>query len=87
LRHATVHGRLNHALKECIARAEHRCQIAARSLHVVSPLATLARGFAVIRSVSDGKVITNADAVSVGDQIEARLDKGTLKASVTEKGG
>jgi exodeoxyribonuclease VII large subunit len=54
-------------------------------LNTVSPLATLGRGFALVKRVSDGKLVTDANAVAVGDEIEARLANGNLKARVTGK--
>jgi exodeoxyribonuclease VII large subunit len=85
LRHGALASRLQHAVKECVSRAEHRLGLAIRTLNTVSPLATLGRGFALVKRVSDGKLITDADAVAVGDDIEARLANGTLKARVTGK--
>jgi exodeoxyribonuclease VII large subunit len=85
LRHGALASRLQHAVKECVSRAEHRLGLAIRTLNTVSPLATLGRGFALVKRVSDGKLITDADAVAVGDEIEARLANGTLKARVTAK--
>jgi exodeoxyribonuclease VII large subunit len=85
LRHGALASRLQHAVKECVSRAEHRLGLAIRTLNTVSPLATLGRGFALVKRVSDGKLITDADAVAVGDEIEARLANGTLKARVIGK--
>jgi exodeoxyribonuclease VII large subunit len=85
LRHGALASRLQHAAKESVSRAEHRLGLAIRTLNTVSPLATLGRGFALVKRVSDGKLITDADAVAVGDEIEARLANGTLKARVTGK--
>jgi exodeoxyribonuclease VII large subunit len=85
LRHGALASRLQHAVKECVSRAEHRLGLAIRTLNTVSPLATLGRGFALVKRISDGKLITDADAVAVGDEIEARLANGTLKARVTGK--
>jgi len=45
----------------------------------------LGRGFAMVKRVSDGKLITDSSTVAVGDEIEARLSNGTLKARVTGK--
>jgi exodeoxyribonuclease VII large subunit len=83
MRHGEVAGRLEHALKAYVSRAEHRLNLAIRTLHMVSPLATLSRGFAVVKRASDGAVITDASSVAVGDEIEARLARGTLTARVT----
>jgi exodeoxyribonuclease VII large subunit len=85
LRHDALASRLQHALKECVSRASHRLNLATRGLNTVSPLATLSRGFAVVSRVSDGVLVTDADSVAVGDEIQARLARGTLKARVTSK--
>ena len=60
--------------------------MATRTLETVSPLATLTRGFAVVRRAADGKLLTDADRVAVGEDIEAQLAHGSLKARVTQKG-
>jgi exodeoxyribonuclease VII large subunit len=83
LRHGTLAGRLERALEQCVSRAEHRLNLAARTLNTVSPLATLSRGFAVVKRASDGTLITDASAVSVGEEIKATLARGTLTARVT----
>ena len=58
--------------------------LAQRALDAVSPLATLARGFAIVKR-ADGSVLTDAAAVAVGEQIEATLASGKLTARVTGK--
>jgi exodeoxyribonuclease VII large subunit len=56
--------------------------LAARTLDAVSPLATLARGFAVVRRVDDGAVLRDASQAPPGTEIEALLSKGSLRATV-----
>jgi exodeoxyribonuclease VII large subunit len=84
LRHEALAARLDHALQQCISRAEHRLNVAQRTLDAVSPLATMTRGFAIVTR-ADGTLVTDADSVSVGDEIETRLARGRLKARVTGK--
>jgi len=72
-------------MKQLISRADHRLGLAIRTLNTVSPLATLGRGFALVKRVSDGKLVTDSNTVSVGDEIEARLANGTVTARVTGK--
>jgi exodeoxyribonuclease VII large subunit len=84
-RHSALASRLDQAVKQSVSRAGHRLELAARSLNTVSPLATLARGFAVVNRSSDGAVLTDANAVAVGEEIRARLAHGILKALVTGK--
>jgi exodeoxyribonuclease VII large subunit len=85
VKHGSLEGRLDHAMEQLMSRAAHRLGLAARTLDMVSPLATLGRGFALVKRVSDGKLVTDSTTVSVGDEIEARLAKGTVTARVTSK--
>jgi exodeoxyribonuclease VII large subunit len=85
VRHELFAGRLRHALLASVARAEHRLGLAQRTLNAVSPLATLLRGFAIVTRAADGTVITDAAAVHIDDEIEARLASGRLRARVLGK--
>jgi exodeoxyribonuclease VII large subunit len=85
VRHELFAERLRHALLACVARAAHRLNLAQRTLDTVSPLATLARGFAIITRPADGALIGDASRVNIGDEIEARLDRGRLRARVLGK--
>ena len=53
-------------------------------LESLSPLATLDRGYALVFD-ANGKLLKDPAAVSVGDQISARLAHGEIHASVTKK--
>ncbi|NVK43879.1 MAG: exodeoxyribonuclease VII large subunit [Oceanospirillaceae bacterium] len=55
----------------------------AGQLNAVSPLATLERGYAIVRD-SQGQVIEDASQVAAGDIIETRLARGRLRSQVTE---
>jgi len=68
--------------RECVPRLAQRLALAQRALDAVSPLATLARGFAIVKR-ADGSVLTDAAAVEVGEEIEATLASGKLTARVT----
>ena len=59
-----------------------RLALASRTLHAVSPLATLGRGFAVVSRVDDGTLLRDAAQAPAGTAIEARLSKGRLRATV-----
>jgi exodeoxyribonuclease VII large subunit len=84
LHHAALTARLEQSLKDLLSRSEHRLSLAARTLNTVSPLRTLDRGFAVVTR-ADGKVVVDSGTVAVGDEIEARLARGTVRARVTGK--
>ena len=55
------------------------------TLQAVSPLSVLARGYSIISTESDGKVLSSADQVEVGQEISAILSKGKIKAEVKSK--
>ena len=77
-----VHARLERAAHQCVARLAQRLALAQRGLDAVSPLATLGRGFAIVKR-ADGTVLTDAAAVAIGEEIEASLASGRLTARVT----
>jgi exodeoxyribonuclease VII large subunit len=83
-RERSAGARLTQALKAYLARASHRLALAQRGLHAVSPLATLTRGFAIVTR-ADGSLVTDAAALRVDDEIQARLARGSVAARVTAR--
>lgn len=81
-RHQDLSLRLRHAANARMGAASQRLALAQRGLNAVSPLATLARGFAIVTR-ADGTLLTDAAAVAPGEEIEARLARGILTARVT----
>jgi len=77
-----LQARLERAASERLLRSEQRLALAQRALDAVSPLATVRRGFAIVKR-SDGTVLTDATTVAIGEQIEASLARGSLTARVT----
>ncbi|MDX1599820.1 MAG: exodeoxyribonuclease VII large subunit, partial [Marinobacter sp.] len=76
--------KLEKAIRHRLDRHQERLSHTSQTLHVVSPLATLGRGYAITRRESDGAIIRDANDVSTGDVINTRLAKGDLTATVTE---
>ena len=56
------------------------------SLHAMSPLAVIARGYAVART-ANGTVLRSADEVTVGETIDVTLGRGSLVCTVNETRG
>jgi exodeoxyribonuclease VII large subunit len=77
--------RLRLGIQARLARVGAALELAARALQAVSPLATLARGFAVVTRERDGVLLTAADQVATGESVLARLGTGNLRATVTER--
>ncbi len=69
-----------------IARESTTLHGLARALHSLSPFATLARGYAVIREPGGGPVLRRAADTGVGAALEAQLAEGRLQLRVTGTG-
>ena len=82
-RHAALEARLQAAGLESVGRGRERLLPLVRTLHAVSPLATLARGYAIVKD-QQGRILRNADDAPVGTIIEARLAHGHLRAKVQD---
>jgi exodeoxyribonuclease VII large subunit len=54
----------------------------ARTLHAVSPLAVIGRGYAVLTSPATGTVVSSVQQAEAGDRITARLQDGRLDCRV-----
>ncbi len=73
--------RAGRALRTLLAQRQQELEATAARLHTVSPLATLARGYAIVRD-ENNSVIKNAQAVTLGSTVTARLGQGTLACTV-----
>ncbi|MEM1034645.1 MAG: exodeoxyribonuclease VII large subunit, partial [Myxococcota bacterium] len=86
LRTATSHlagleARLRHAIGSQMQTARHACAQRVAQLDALSPLAVLARGYAIARR--EGHVITDASSLEMGDPLEVMLGRGRVLAEVT----
>ncbi|MCL1568205.1 exodeoxyribonuclease VII large subunit [Xanthomonas nasturtii] len=54
----------------------------ARSLEAVSPLATVARGYAIVTRPADGSVVRSAADVVAGERLRAQLADGSIEVRV-----
>jgi len=54
----------------------------ARTLHAVSPLETIGRGYAVLTSADTGEVISSVSQVEAGDAVSAQIKDGKLDCTV-----
>ncbi|RDL42833.1 exodeoxyribonuclease VII large subunit [Marinomonas piezotolerans] len=84
---AALEQRLGQALTNTLARKQDRFASLAEKLHLVSPLNTLSRGYAIARHGE--QVIRSKDDVAKGDAIEIKVQDGTIDCLVnaTHAGG
>ena len=55
-------------------------------LHALSPLGTLARGYAVVERLPDGPAVTSVDDVTAGDRLRVAVADGVFRARVDGTG-
>jgi len=73
--------RLKNGMQNKLKQSETDLQNSINQLNTVSPLATLARGYAIVKD-EKGKVTTDASQLNKDDTINVRLDKGSFAAKV-----
>ena len=79
---ANLWQRLRSSSRNGIEKSQHRLELAMRSLHSVSPLATLERGYAIVEDATSGKVLMKAGDTAPGNDVRARLAHGEIVATV-----
>jgi exodeoxyribonuclease VII large subunit len=72
---------LTQAMAAKLTHSEQNLHHQIQQLNAFSPLATLARGYAIVKDES-GKVSTDPATLKVGETIQVTLDKGQLNAKV-----
>ncbi len=76
--------RLSASIDAQLTAAKHRSAMLGRALHSVSPLATLDRGYAIVKNDADNTILTDSAQIGKGDQLRARLARGEVLATVDE---
>ena len=82
LRNQHLQRRFTNAIRRLLERAHERLARAAQALDTLSPLATLARGYAILEQPSSGTVVRHATQLRAGDAVRARLAQGMLDCRV-----
>lgn len=75
--------KLHAAVEQNIENQQHKLALLAQTLHTASPLATLGRGYAILKSDKD-KVKTRCTDFKAGDKISATLKDGTIHCTVDQ---
>ena len=77
-----IRQRLATAARNKVSDASHKIALLGRALHSVSPLATLDRGYAIVRREDREAVLMDTVDLNEGDDIRARLARGEFTATV-----
>ncbi|MFO1357974.1 exodeoxyribonuclease VII large subunit [Plasticicumulans sp.] len=83
--HEALVRRLAAAMRHRLAVQQARYAALLRELHALSPLATLARGYAIVRD-AEGRALRHAGDVAEGSRITAQLAHGRLHCRVEPAG-
>jgi len=54
------------------------------ALNMLSPLATLQRGYGIVKSAADGRTVKHSDQLAIGEEVDVILFQGSFKGNVTE---
>jgi exodeoxyribonuclease VII large subunit len=73
---------LNLAIQQALKSRRERLDYTAQTLNLVSPLATLGRGYAIVKD-DQGKIVRQTGQLEAGQAISARVANGTVHAQVT----
>jgi exodeoxyribonuclease VII large subunit len=76
VRCAGARDRLATAMEHRLEAEQQRLRRAVQSLHTLSPLATLARGYAILQRPESAEVIRDARALRAGEELRAQLAHG-----------
>ncbi len=79
----TMATRLQQAINRQLQQQRQKLSSLVRTLDTVSPLATLQRGYSIVRD-DVGKLVKAAASVNAGDRIDVQLHEGSLSARVEE---
>lgn len=77
-------SRLLTSMQHYLEHRQHRLHASAQSLHTLSPLATLERGYAIVQRADTGALVRNALDLRSGDQVNARVARGRLHCLVKD---
>ncbi|MFZ5466839.1 MAG: exodeoxyribonuclease VII large subunit [Pseudomonadota bacterium] len=77
----TLRVEMLHRMARILSNHEAHLRRLAGHLHVLSPLATLHRGYAIVED-AEGKTVTRAAELAVGDSIKVRMQDGQLGCEI-----
>ena len=80
----SLHKRLLRAMSNILQERRGRLATLVRALEAVSPLATLGRGYAIIKKLPEQTIVRSAGDLQIGTHIEAQLHQGRIICAVEE---
>jgi exodeoxyribonuclease VII large subunit len=78
LRFQHMHALLATGIHQNLQRQAQRVQLAMHRLDALSPLATLQRGYAIVRRADNHRILRRTQDIQTGERLQARLAQGSL---------
>ncbi len=75
---------LQQAMTGIVDQQRHELALLSGRLQTLSPLAVLARGYAIVKQKETGAIIHTAEQLKIGDQLQIDLAHGEAAATVTQ---
>lgn len=75
--------RLSLAMQQLLKQQQQRFQSLTQGLHMVSPLQTIERGYAVVRK-TDGSLVRSPEQLTQGEAFQVKVAEGEFTATKTE---
>ncbi|WP_455219920.1 exodeoxyribonuclease VII large subunit [Kaarinaea lacus] len=79
-----ISQRMRTAMSNKLASSKHQIAALSRALEAVSPLATLGRGYAIVRRKDDNSIVRDAKQLKTGEQLATQLQYGKVISTVTD---
>ena len=77
---STLESRIPLVLERRLTSEHHRMEIMEEKVHALDPTLLLKRGYSI--TLKDGKTVRDPKMLRKGDEIETRIEKGTIKSTV-----
>ncbi len=74
--------RLHTHMEHLLTLRRERLRGLSLRLHALSPLVTIARGYAVVRKVEDQSVVSQVQQIQVGEKVQIQLQNGSIYAEI-----
>jgi len=77
-------NRLNNAIKHKFEQLKRKQVAISQTLHAISPLATLERGYTITRQTTSSSILIDSTCLSINDTIETRFARGSVISKIIE---
>jgi len=84
LQHNALSQRFKRAMQQRILISKTQLSTLSRALETVSPLATLSRGYAIVKTAPDQQIVRHAKQLKPGQSLEIQLQQGRVVSTVNE---